>query len=78
MELIRFLLHCLKYYYPCMLAYLLVFEIPWILNAAWKLVRSWLDPVAQKKIIFVNQNSVQQYIPVEELPKHMGGNVSLA
>lgn len=75
LELIKFLLHCLKFYYPQMLAYLLVYEIPWILNAAWKLVRSWLDPVAQKKIIFVNQGSVQQYIGADELPTCMGGDV---
>ncbi len=75
--MVKFLLHCLKFYYPKTLAYLLVYDIPFILNAAWKLIKSWLDPAAQKMIIFVGKTTIQQYIAVDNLPKHMGGNVTI-
>ncbi len=73
--MVKFLVNCLKFYYPQMLAYLLVYDIPFILNAAWRLVKSWLDPVAQKMIVFVGKTTIQQYIDVDNLPKAMGGNV---
>lgn len=74
-DLVKFLLHCLKFYYPETLAYLLVYEIPFILNAAWKLIKSWLDPAAQKMIIFVGKGSIGQHISASNLPRHMGGTV---
>lgn len=44
--------------------------------AAWKVVKTWLSPEAQKKLKFVNKSDIQQYIANENLPEHMGGTVS--
>lgn len=44
--------------------------------AAWKVVKTWLSPEAQKKLKFVNKSDIQQYIAKENLPEHMGGTVS--
>jgi hypothetical protein len=73
LDLIKFLLNCMKLYYPGTLSYLLVYEIPWVLNAAWKIVKSWLDSSAQKMIIFVKKDSIKEYVDLENLPPHMGG-----
>lgn len=77
LDFVRFILNCLKYYYPGVLAYLLVLEIPWVLNAAWRIVKSWLDSSAQKKIIFVDKKAIKEYIDPDNLPPHVGGNVTI-
>ncbi|XP_078324261.1 motile sperm domain-containing protein 2-like isoform X2 [Crassostrea virginica] len=73
MEMIKFVITSFKIYYPALLGYLLIYEMPWLFNAAWKVVKTWLSPEAQKKLKFVSKNDVQDYIAKENLPEHMGG-----
>uniref|UniRef100_A0A8C5F904 Motile sperm domain-containing protein 2-like n=1 Tax=Gadus morhua TaxID=8049 RepID=A0A8C5F904_GADMO len=73
MEFLRFLITCFQVYYPRLLAKILIFELPWIMNAAWKIVKSWLGPDAIDKLKFVTRHDVQTYIELEQLPLHMGG-----
>ncbi|XP_078683165.1 motile sperm domain-containing protein 2-like isoform X1 [Branchiostoma floridae x Branchiostoma belcheri] len=73
MDFIRFLINCFKNYFPNKLAYLLVYEMPWILNTAWKIIKTWLPPDSVKKIKFVNRNEIQQYIAPDQLATRMGG-----
>lgn len=46
------------------------------LAAIWKVIKTLLTAEQQKRVIFVNKNSVQQYIDKEQLLVHMGGTVS--
>ncbi|VDM26251.1 unnamed protein product [Toxocara canis] len=73
----KFLLRAFKYYYPCCLASLLVFENPTVLNASWKLVRSWMDAEMQHIFHHVTRASLPDLVPFECLPLHMGGKVRL-
>ncbi|XP_011422421.3 motile sperm domain-containing protein 2 [Magallana gigas] len=73
MEMIKFVITSFKIYYPALLGYLLIYEMPWLFNAAWKVVKTWLSPEAQKKLKFVNKSDIQLYIAKENLPEHMGG-----
>ncbi|CAL8290044.1 unnamed protein product [Lota lota] len=73
MDFLRFLINCFQVYYPRLLAKIIIFELPWIMNAAWKIVKSWLGPDAIDKLKFVSRSDVQTYIEVEQLPLHMGG-----
>ncbi|NP_001088926.1 motile sperm domain containing 2 S homeolog [Xenopus laevis] len=73
MDFVRFVINSFKTYYPRYLSKMVVFEMPWILNAAFKIVKSWLGPEAINVLKFVNKNQVQDYISIEYLPPHMGG-----
>ncbi|XP_048776179.1 motile sperm domain-containing protein 2-like [Ostrea edulis] len=73
MEMIKFVITSFKIYYPALLGYLLIYEMPWLFNAAWRVVKTWLSQEAQKKLKFVNKNDIQEYIDKENLPEHMGG-----
>ncbi|ELV13928.1 Motile sperm domain-containing protein 2 [Tupaia chinensis] len=42
-------------------------------NAAFKLVKTWLGPEAVSLLKFTTKNEVQEYVSVEYLPPHMGG-----
>ncbi|XP_069131475.1 motile sperm domain-containing protein 2-like isoform X2 [Argopecten irradians] len=73
MELIKFLITCFKIYYPTFLGYMLIFEMPWLFNAAWKIIKAWLSPQAIGKIKFVGKSDIQEYINKDQLMEHMGG-----
>ncbi|XP_065059337.1 motile sperm domain-containing protein 2-like isoform X2 [Rhopilema esculentum] len=74
MDLIKFLITNFQVYYPCMLEYLIVLEMPWILSAAWKIVKTWLSTEGISKIKFVNKTEiVAQYVDADQLLIGMGG-----
>ncbi|XP_058147785.1 motile sperm domain-containing protein 2 isoform X1 [Dasypus novemcinctus] len=73
MDLIRFIINCFKVYYPKYLSKIVIFDMPWIMNAAFKIVKSWIGPDAVNLLKFTSKNEVQDYVSVEYLPPHMGG-----
>ncbi|KAG9486107.1 hypothetical protein GDO78_008925, partial [Eleutherodactylus coqui] len=52
---------------------IVIFEMPWIMNAAFKIVKGWLGPEAINMLKFVNRSEIQDYISAEYLLPHMGG-----
>ncbi|CAH1778157.1 unnamed protein product [Owenia fusiformis] len=73
LDLIKFLITCFTSYYPYFLAYLLMYEMPWILNAVWRVIQGWLSERQREKIKFVKKADIQEHINKDNLPKHMGG-----
>ncbi|KAK2850522.1 hypothetical protein Q7C36_009305 [Tachysurus vachellii] len=73
MDFVKYVINCFKVYYPKSLSKMILYEMPWIMNAAWKIVRTWLGPEAISKLKFVSKSEVQTYIDAEHLPPHMGG-----
>nr|XP_015217190.1 PREDICTED: motile sperm domain-containing protein 2 isoform X2 [Lepisosteus oculatus] len=76
MDFVKYIINCFKVYYPKFLSKMVMYEMPWIMNAAWKIVKSWLGPEAINKLKFVTKSDVQEYIGAEYLPPHMGGTDS--
>ncbi|XP_055471752.1 motile sperm domain-containing protein 2 isoform X1 [Psammomys obesus] len=73
MDFVRFIINCFKVYYPKYLSKIVIFDMPWIMNAAFKIVKSWLGPEAVSLLKFTSKNEIQEYVSVEYLPPHMGG-----
>ncbi|XP_062390607.1 motile sperm domain-containing protein 2 [Sardina pilchardus] len=73
MEFVKYIINCFKVYYPKFLSKMIMYEMPWIMNAAWKIVKTWLGPEAISKLKFVNKSDMQTYVGPEHLPPHMGG-----
>uniref|UniRef100_T1IXB2 Motile sperm domain-containing protein 2 n=1 Tax=Strigamia maritima TaxID=126957 RepID=T1IXB2_STRMM len=78
MDFVKFFISLFKFYYPSFLGYLIVYEMPWILNTAWKLIKTWLSARAVEKIKFVNKNTILDYVTADQLPPQMGGTVHFA
>ncbi|KAK7796864.1 hypothetical protein U0070_021147 [Myodes glareolus] len=76
MDFVRFIINCFKVYYPKYLSKIVIFDMPWIMNAAFKIVKSWLGPEAVSLLKFTSKNEIQDYVSVEYLPPHMGGTTS--
>ncbi|XP_012887645.1 PREDICTED: motile sperm domain-containing protein 2 isoform X2 [Dipodomys ordii] len=73
MDFVRFIINCFKVYYPKYLSKIVIFDMPWIMNAAFKIVKSWLGPEAVSLLKFTGKHDIQDYVSVEYLPPHMGG-----
>ncbi|XP_076858105.1 motile sperm domain-containing protein 2 [Brachyhypopomus gauderio] len=73
MDFVKYIINCFKVYYPKFLSKMIMYEMPWIMNAAWKIVKTWLGPEAISKLKFVSKNDVQTYVSPEHLPPYMGG-----
>ncbi|XP_039599525.1 motile sperm domain-containing protein 2 [Polypterus senegalus] len=73
MDFVKYIISCFKVYYPKFLSKMIMYEMPWIMNAAWKIVKTWLGPEAISKLKFVSKNDIQEFIDREYLPPYMGG-----
>uniref|UniRef100_A0A8C2CH66 Motile sperm domain containing 2 n=1 Tax=Cyprinus carpio TaxID=7962 RepID=A0A8C2CH66_CYPCA len=73
MDFVKYIINCFKVYYPKFLSKMIMYEMPWIMNAAWKIVKTWLGPEAISKLKFVTKSDIQTYVGPEHLPPHMGG-----
>ncbi|XP_077392044.1 motile sperm domain-containing protein 2 isoform X1 [Festucalex cinctus] len=73
MDFVKYVINCFKVYYPKLLSKMIIVEMPWIMNAAWKIVKTWLGPEAISKLKFASRSELQSYIDPEYLPPHMGG-----
>ena len=74
MEFVQFLIGTLRDYYPDPLNYILVYEMPWVLNAAFKVIKAWLPPAAVRKIKFLTKSNMGEYIDMENRLESWGGN----
>ncbi|CAK9829257.1 Motile sperm domain-containing protein 2 [Anthophora retusa] len=73
MEFIKYLINLCKNYYPNFLNYIIIFEMPWILNTAFKIIKSWLPPKAIPKIKFVQKSNIQEFVDPNDVLTCWGG-----
>ncbi|KAF7385774.1 motile sperm domain-containing protein 2-like [Vespula maculifrons] len=73
MELTKYLIGLFKSYYPNFLNYIIIFEMPWVLNAAFKIIKSWLPAKAIPKIKFVNKSNLKDFVDPNDILKYWGG-----
>uniref|UniRef100_A0A915PY22 Major sperm protein n=1 Tax=Setaria digitata TaxID=48799 RepID=A0A915PY22_9BILA len=76
LDLIKFIIHSCKYYYPSCLTSLLIFENPGLLKASWILLRTWMSPEMQPLLQYVKRSSLPAYIPLPHIPIRYGGQDS--
>ncbi|XP_014481736.1 PREDICTED: motile sperm domain-containing protein 2-like [Dinoponera quadriceps] len=74
MEFTKYLIGLFKSYYPYFLNYIIIFEMPWVLNAAFKIIKSWLPAKAIPKIKFVNKITLKEFVDPNDALKCWGGN----
>lgn len=72
MDLLNFLIHTLKTYYPLSVQYVLVHNLPWVLRSFWPVVKMWLGDL-QHLVKFSSGDQIRDYIDEENLPRYLGG-----
>ncbi|KAJ1512272.1 hypothetical protein HMI54_009862 [Coelomomyces lativittatus] len=61
-QLIQFLVTTLQSYYPESLGCCLIVSAPFLFQGAWKVIKGWLDPVVQAKVVFCKPSELSTYI----------------
>lgn len=73
LEFIKYIINLLKHYYPNFLNNIILLDLPWVLNAALKIIKSWLPPPAIPKIKQVNKTGLKDLIDSSVALKSWGG-----
>lgn len=71
------LVYSFRNYCPKGLSYIIIYNLPWILNATAKLALSWLSSTNRRRLRFVSGDAIQDFIAPENLPDYMGGTCKL-
>lgn len=71
------LVYSFRNYCPKGLSYIIVYNLPWILNATAKLALSWLSSTNRKRLRFVSGEGIKDFIAPENLPDYLGGTCKL-
>lgn len=72
-DLISYVINMFKEHYPWILNYILVLEMPWLLNAMWKIIKNMLPEESLEKIKFVDKKGLREYVAEEQALKAWGG-----
>lgn len=73
MEFTKFLINLFKLYYPYFLNYIIIFEMPWVLSAAFKVIKQLLPAKAVSKMKFLNKSTLNQYVSPDQALVCWGG-----
>lgn len=72
-EFLQFLISCATEHAPVGLQYIIVYKLPWVLNAFWSLARKLLPAYLASRVKFCDENSIIDLIEPNNLPDFMGG-----
>lgn len=73
MELIKYVISLFKCYYPSFLNYILIYNMPWVLSAAFKIVKTLLPARAVEKMKFISQESLHEFVTLDQALTSWGG-----
>lgn len=72
-EMTKFVVNCCKTYYAGLVDYVLTYDMPFVFQAIWKIIKGLLPAQAVGLVKFVDKNSIKQYVDDSNLPVNMGG-----
>lgn len=77
MDFSKFIVDTFKNYYPNAINYILIYEMPWILNAGFKIIKQLLPRKTVARMKFIYQKDIREYVPEAKMLKIWGGPVDL-
>lgn len=73
-DFLQFLISCATEHAPVGLQYIIVYRLPWVMNAFWSLARKLLPAYLANRVRFCDENTITEYIDPANLPDFMGGS----
>uniref|UniRef100_A0A6G1SP44 Motile sperm domain-containing protein 2 n=1 Tax=Aceria tosichella TaxID=561515 RepID=A0A6G1SP44_9ACAR len=74
---LSWLLSSFRNYCPKGVSYIMVLNLPWILNATCKLAMTWMSQSNRRALRFVQGSAIEEFIAPENLPDYLGGSCKL-
>lgn len=73
MEFIKYLISLMKFYYPGFLHYIIIYQMPWVLSAAFKVIKTLLPAKAVSKMKFLSKDTLKEIVSPEQALTCWGG-----
>lgn len=73
MDYTKYIIGTLKNYYPFSLNYILVYDLPWILNATFLIIKKLLPANAVDRLKNINNKTIREYVQEDSLLVPWGG-----
>ncbi|XP_023037517.1 motile sperm domain-containing protein 2 isoform X1 [Drosophila willistoni] len=73
LDFVKRIVETFKMYYPNTLNYILVYELAWVLNAAFKVIKTLLPPRAVEILKMTSKKDINQYIAKDNCLASWGG-----
>ncbi|XP_013163392.1 PREDICTED: motile sperm domain-containing protein 2-like [Papilio xuthus] len=73
MELTNYLISLFKSYYPYFLNYIIIYQMPWVMSAAFKVIKSLLPAKGVEKMKFVSKDTLKDFVTPEQALTCWGG-----
>lgn len=73
LDLLMHFVTLLKDYFPVNLDYVLAINFPWILSAAWGIIKRVIPAEKRDAVHFISSNKILDFIPKENCPDFLGG-----
>lgn len=70
-DITKFVIACFTHYFPAFLAYMINYEMPFLLSATWKIISAFLTAEQKKKLLQVSKKDITKYLDEEHLWPHM-------
>lgn len=74
---LSWLLSSFRNYCPKGVSYILVYNLPWILNTTCKLAMTWMSASNKRALRFVYGDEIENFIARENLPDYLGGTCTI-
>ncbi|CAH2064861.1 unnamed protein product, partial [Iphiclides podalirius] len=74
LDLIMYMITLLKSYYPKFVNYSLIYQMPWIMSAGFKLIKGLFPAKALERFRFVNKDNLKEYVAQEQALVCWGGS----
>jgi len=78
LDLLMHLVALLKDYFPVNLDYVLAINFPWILSAAWSLIKRLIPAEKRDVVQFISSDKIFQFVDRENCPDFLGGTCTLS
>lgn len=72
-EVIRYMVTLLKSYYPLLVNYIIIFQLPWMLSAGFKIVKGILPAAAVERLRTVSKDKLKELVVPEQALVSWGG-----
>ncbi|VVD05476.1 unnamed protein product [Leptidea sinapis] len=73
LEVFMYIIDVLKSYYPSFINYIIVFQMPWVLGAGFKIIKSVLPASAMDRLKTVNKDKLKDWVAPEQALVDWGG-----
>ncbi|XP_013163394.1 PREDICTED: motile sperm domain-containing protein 2-like [Papilio xuthus] len=75
-EVVAYMITLLKNYYPKFVNYIIIYQMPWIMSAGYRIVKGLLPARAVERLRVINKEKMKDIIPLNQALKCYGGTDS--